>query len=889
MRFGNRGPRSLIQGRRQAFRPKGEKLEGRLLLAIDLGGQLPPNLPNIATQPFGIDLAGANSNGGAGFSVTDVGDVLGNGFDDFLIGAPTVINSNGEVRPGSGNSSTVYLVFGSNAVTAGNIDWLTLTANQRVGDLGQLGNAPAGQQNPVTGLAGFPFNGIKLITSQTPGSQLGVSVSVVPDPATGLNNILIGAPGERDFNGNNPGTGRAYMIYGSPNLANVPNKTIDLDNPLQNPGVNILTFANNAVSSQTGRAVAGVGDVITDGIPDVAIGAPTATVGGSVNAGAVYVVSGRAISTPQTGTVLLQTVGQNGGTPGVIFTGPASGAQAGFSIAGAGDVNGVITSANQAVDDILIGAPTANGGTGAAYLVYGAINLPALATTSGGVNTIPLGTVGGSNSFSVPGLIVNGAAAGERTGYSVSSAGDFNGDGLSDILIGSPGVNANTGQVLMLYGQSVNGAPLSGVHVTTDYPAASNSVVFDGAAVGALAGFSLTQVGKQIVNYAFNSIAIGSPGFNGGEGGVYLIPGAGALAGTFPLATAESQPVAALLVTLTTTIGTAPAFFGASVSSRLTGTTQKVTADNDTFADVIVGAPGYAVINGRGLDGGAFILEGKFLPLTVPISTAITTQIGIGGPVGPFTVNATNPAALDIFVFSNATITPPFAPLTDINPKTIIVNGVAYPNATIRRDPIDENSDGIPDAIITITPRANLGLNANTTALTISGQTLATSPNANKTFSGSASVTVTNTGGTTGGGTSTGGAALPIGTVIPNAFIPQFGPDHFVPPVSVLSQYDYQAIPLHVALNQYLPAPGFGAREQHYFHPASKTILHTAANGLAFQRHVLKFSVPKSVFTAGVFHPGKTIAFTHKVRVVPTNRQHEVYRPTPLKHPTNAY
>ena len=168
MLFGNREPRSLVARRRGAFHPRGEHLEARQLLAIDIGGALPPNLPNVANVPYGVVLGGAQSAGGAGFSVTDVGDVNGDGFDDYVIGGPTAINTNGVISKGVGNNSRAYLVFGSSAVGGGNVDWLTLNAIQRVGDLGQLGNAAIGQQNPITGVSGFAYDGITFLASQQP-------------------------------------------------------------------------------------------------------------------------------------------------------------------------------------------------------------------------------------------------------------------------------------------------------------------------------------------------------------------------------------------------------------------------------------------------------------------------------------------------------------------------------------------------------------------------------------------------------------------------------------------------------------------------------------------------------------------------------------------------
>ena len=77
------------------------------------------------------------------------------------------------------------------------------------------------------------------------------------------------------------------------------------------PGISAVTFTTTIAGGQTGRAVAGVGDVTGDGIPDIAIGAPTATIPGSglPNGGLVYLVSGAAIPAG-TATIDLQTVGQ---------------------------------------------------------------------------------------------------------------------------------------------------------------------------------------------------------------------------------------------------------------------------------------------------------------------------------------------------------------------------------------------------------------------------------------------------------------------------------------------------------------------------------------------------------------------------------------------------
>jgi hypothetical protein len=346
----------------------------------------------------------------------------------------------------------------------------------------------------------------------------------------------------------------------------------------------------------------------------------------------------------------------------------------------------------------------------------------------------------------------------------------------------------------------------------------------------------------------------------------------GQLSGTFSLANIGSATgLDGLQFTLTNPVsGTfSDNFFGASLSSRFQNG-QQFTADSDSKADFIVGAPGYVVnqLSGRTGAGGAMIIEGGLITVPIPPVAAITTQIGIGttsstSPFAPWTINATSPTTLQIFVFGTLTTTPAFMPVTDINPATVVVNGVAFPNATIQQDPNTNNYlNGIPDAIITISPRSALNLTpGTTTSITISGSTLSTSPLPNMNWTGTASP-VTIQGGSVGpvvGGV----AGAPLGPVLETTFTPHFGPNQFVPAVSQLSLYNYQPIPIDIALNQYLAAPGFRDRNYAYNHPGR----HLNVN---FQNRYQVKSVPHGfnqlthkVFDRGRFHPQKIYKWTH--------------------------
>lgn len=875
MLIGKREPRSLVSRRRGEFRPSSENLEGRILLAVDLGGTSPPTLPAIATVPYGVDMAGTLPGQGSGFSVANVGDVNADTYDDFLIGAPTVTASSGVPSLGIG-AGTVYLVFGSRGTNAAVItDWLTLNSQQRVGDLNQLGNSPLGQQNPINGAANFPFAGVKFVTTQTSGSQLGASVA----PAgiiNGTRAFLLGAPGHNDINGANPGTGRAYLIYGGSNLNSVTNNTVDLDNPA-NSGVTVVTYANSAPLAATGRAVGGVGDVITDGRNDIVIGAPNATVNGLAGAGAAYLVSGAGIPTV-TSVRDLANVGQTtNNVPGAIFGGSSVGANFGYSVDTAGNVDGDLTSANQPLVDMIIGAPaTITGGAGAAYMVYGAINLPANATTVGGTNMILSNRIGSSAADGVRGFVVNGSGATDFTGFSVSTAGDFNGDGFSDILIGSPGFLADNGRADVFYGVSFAGTPLSGSVTLGSVPSSIMNVAMLGGNVNDRVGHSVSEVGR-INTTAGNPIIIGAPGFNLNSGAAYLVPShPGLFEGSYNLGAAESQPLAATILTFTTPTSVTPAYFGASVSGRLFVTGQTRTADSDTVADYIIGAPGYAVANsGQSLAGGGLIVEGaSAIPLQIPVSTTINTTIGVGQPNPPFNnVAPTTPAALPIYVFSSTAVTPNFNPFRDIDVSTTVVNGVAFPNATIAQDTVDRNNDGIPDAIITVTPRSNIGLTTNTTVLSITGRTLASSPLANRRWLGSANITVagSNTGG--GGSGSAGGSIVPIGFIAPTNFVSPFGPDRYIPQISALSRLNsYAPIPYSVAINQFVPSPGFARRTVWYNDPPNVK----NQFGSKYQHDQFRTStLGQGVFTRGKWKAGDVKEFTHKGHVVPSNLQTE--------------
>ena len=164
------------------------------------------------------------------------------------------------------------------------------------------------------------------------------------------------------------------------------------------------TLEGESAYDQLGWSVSGAGDVDNDGYDDILAGAPEDD-NGNVDAGGAMLVYGHA--------GISGTISEDVRLIGVFYT-----ENAGASVAIVPDMDG------DRRDEILVGAP-ANGisgaAAGAAYVFFG-----------GGLS----GTIGLDD-----GQIMVGGAPGDAAGSSVASAGDIDGDGWVDLLIGAPGAS----------------------------------------------------------------------------------------------------------------------------------------------------------------------------------------------------------------------------------------------------------------------------------------------------------------------------------------------------------------------------------------------------------------------------------------------------------------
>ena len=181
-------------------------------------------------------------------------------------------------------------------------------------------------------------------------------------------------------------------------------------------GFSIIGVPGLVLNSELGISVASVGDINGDGFSDLVLGAPQI----NSNNGVSYVIFGMRKGFPA--NFNLTTLN---GRNGFSILGIASGGQLGWSVATAGDING------DGLSDLVLGAPFTNSGNGIAYVIFGMRN--------GYPSIFNLATLNGTNGFSIPGMAANG----DFITSGVATAGDINGDGLSDLVLGSPGAIRN--------------------------------------------------------------------------------------------------------------------------------------------------------------------------------------------------------------------------------------------------------------------------------------------------------------------------------------------------------------------------------------------------------------------------------------------------------------
>lgn len=344
-----------------------------------------------------VTLLGATPGDTFGGAVAAAGDLNGDGFGDLIVGAY-------QCDAGGLDAGRAYVYYGGRTVDAKPDLYLT---GEAPGDLFGVSVASAGDVNrdgfpdlivgahendamgANAGRAYLYFGGPTadskpdvVFSGEAAGDAFGYSVASAGDlNGDGYGDVIVGA---YENSSRASGAGRAYLYFGGATMDNSPD----------------LTFTGDAGGDYFAISVASAGDVNGDKFGDVIVGAYQNDFSGR-DAGRAYVFFGGPRADDR---------------PDLTLTGAAAGDAFGFSVASAGDVN------KDGFGDVIVGAYHNDAGgvdAGRAYVYFGGTRPDARAD-----------------------LVLTGDAPGDAFGFSVAGAGEVNGDGFSDVVVGAYGSDA---------------------------------------------------------------------------------------------------------------------------------------------------------------------------------------------------------------------------------------------------------------------------------------------------------------------------------------------------------------------------------------------------------------------------------------------------------------
>ncbi len=402
-----------------------------------------------------------------GYAVSSAGDVNGDGFSDVVVGAYLYDELPNDQR-------------GRAFVYHGSATGLTTTPASVLDDVGQN------------------------------QAWFGYAVATCGDVnGDGFSDVMVSAPQFDD--GANSNEGRVFVYHGSATgLGSLPNYVLDdgsdesllgysiaTAGDINNDGysdVSVGVFGNEQVLIYMGSAgglsanpattintpvaggfsaeVAAAGDVNGDGYSDIIVGAPSTDIGANSFAGVAYLFHGSAAGIATSPNAVIDHLNIDG-------------AEFGTSVSAAGDVNG------DGYSDVVVGAPYVTDGVnnseGLAFIYHG---------SAAGIGTAPVA------------ILDDADAAGANFGHEVASAGDINGDGYADVIIGAysfdDGANANEGRSFVYYGSAtgISASPISNQD--------------GGSQADMLFGISLASAG-DVNGDGYSDIVIGASQYNGSQ------------------------------------------------------------------------------------------------------------------------------------------------------------------------------------------------------------------------------------------------------------------------------------------------------------------------------------------------------------------------------------